>query len=131
MFVLADVSFGDLIWSLVVVFFMVMYFMALFSVILDLFRDDDLSGGWKALWFLFLLIFPLLSLVVYLIARGSSMGKRSLAAQQEAKQQFDAYVQQTAGSGGATGQIAHAKELLDSGAITQEEFEALKAKALA
>lgn len=129
--VLADINFGQLLWSIVVIFFMVVYFMILFSVLIDLFRSHDLSGWAKALWVIAILVFPFLSILIYLIARGSSMGKRSMQAQQEAQKEFDSYVQSVAGSGtSAADQIAKAKQLLDDGAITQEEYDALKQSAI-
>ncbi|MFN8102972.1 MAG: SHOCT domain-containing protein [Acidimicrobiia bacterium] len=116
---------------MVVIFFMVVYFMILFSVLIDLFRSHDLSGWAKALWVIAILVFPFLSILIYLIARGSSMGKRSMQAQQEAQKEFDSYVQSVAGSGtSAADQIAKAKQLLDDGAITQEEYDALKQSAI-
>lgn len=129
--VLADINFGQLLWSMVVIFFMVVYFMILFSVLIDLFRSHDLGGWAKALWVIAILVFPFLSILVYLIVRGSSMGKRSMQAQQEAQKDFDSYVQSVAGSGtSAADQIAKAKQLLDDGAISQEEFDALKKSAI-
>lgn len=128
-----DLSFGDVLWSIIVIFFMVVYFMMLFSVLADLFRSHDLGGWAKALWVIALLIFPFLSLLIYLIVRGSGMTERALGAQKDAQKQFDSYVQSVAGSSGGQSpseQIAHAKQLLDDGTISQDEFEALKARAL-
>jgi ABC-type multidrug transport system fused ATPase/permease subunit len=123
-------SFGDVLWSIVIVFFMVIYFMMLFGVIMDLFRDHELSGWAKALWVLALLAFPLLSLLIYLIARGGGMAQRSAKAHQAAQQQMDDYVKKTASAANPSEQIAQAKKLLDDGAISQQEFDALKQKAL-
>ncbi len=109
---------------------MVMYCMILFSILGDLFRDHDTSGWGKAAWVLFLVIAPFLAALIYLIARGNGMAKRSMAAQADAQKQFNEYVQSVAGSGSPTDQIAQAKQLLDSGAIDQAEFDRLKAKAL-
>ena len=122
-------TFLTFLWTLIVIFFMVVYFMILFHVIVDLFRRKDASGGKKALWIIFLLFFPLVGLLAYLIANSQSMGERDLTAAKESQQQFDDYVRGV--SGGATAEIAKAKELRDSGAITDEEFEQIKAKALA
>ncbi|HRW40247.1 MAG TPA: SHOCT domain-containing protein [Microthrixaceae bacterium] len=128
--ILADVNLGEILWTTLVIFFMVMYFMILFSILGDLFRDHDTSGWGKAAWVLFLVIAPFLTALVYLIARGNGMAKRSMAAQADAQKQFNEYVQSVAGSGSPTEQIAQAKQLLDSGAIDQAEFDRLKAKAL-
>ncbi len=129
---LADVSLGDLLWSIIVIFFFFMYLMMLFSVIADLFRNHDMSGWIKALWVLALLFFPLISLLIYLIVHSGGMARRQAAQMAEAQKQMDEYVRQTAGGAGSpTEQIAKAKELLDSGAISQAEFDAIKAKALA
>ncbi|HNB95708.1 MAG TPA: SHOCT domain-containing protein [Microthrixaceae bacterium] len=128
--ILADVNLGEILWTTLVIFFMVMYFMILFSILGDLFRDHDTSGWGKAAWVLFLVIAPFLAALIYLIARGNGMAKRSMAAQADAQKQFNEYVQSVAGSGSPTEQIAQAKQLLDSGAIDQAEFDRLKAKAL-
>ena len=128
--ILADVNLGEILWTTLVIFFMVMYFMILFSILGDLFRDHDTSGWGKAAWVLFLVIAPFLTALIYLIARGKGMAKRSMAAQADAQKQFNEYVQSVAGSGSPTEQIAQAKQLLDSGAIDQAEFDRLKAKAL-
>ncbi|HMR94662.1 MAG TPA: zinc metalloprotease HtpX family protein [Microthrixaceae bacterium] len=128
--ILADVNLGDILWTTLVIFFMVMYFMILFSILGDLFRDHDTSGWGKAAWVLFLVIAPFLAALIYLIARGNGMAKRSMAAQADAQKQFNEYVQSVAGSGSPSDQIAQAKQLLDSGAIDQAEFDRLKAKAL-
>ncbi|MFB7892120.1 SHOCT domain-containing protein [Microbacterium sp. NPDC056044] len=124
------------LWDFVLWFFwifvFVAYLMVLFSIIGDIFRDHDLNGWLKAVWILFLIFVPFLTALVYLIARGNSMQKRSIAQAQEMRAAQDAYIRQTAGSGSsAADDIAKAKSLLDSGAISQAEFDALKAKALA
>jgi Short C-terminal domain/Phospholipase_D-nuclease N-terminal len=125
-----DISFGEFLWSLVIIFFMIIFFVILFQVVFDLFRDHELSGWAKAGWLIFIIVLPFLGLFVYLIVRGKSMAERSVKEQVEAKQDFDAYVRETAGAGGPATEIANAKKLLDDGAITQEEFDAIKAKAL-
>ena len=126
---LADVSLGSLLWTVVSVFFMLMYLMMLFSVVVDLFRNKEMSGGMKAVWVLFLLILPLLSLLVYLIVNGKGMAERSMVEQAAAEADVRSYIRQTAGTSPAD-DIARAKELLDAGTITQAEFDVLKAKAL-
>ena len=133
--ILADsYEFGHLLWSLVVIFFMVVYFMILFSIFGDLFRSKDLSGVAKAVWVLAIFLFIFIGPLVYLIVRGNGMAQRAMDAQADAQQQMQEYASQVVaqgGSGSAADQIKAAKDLLDSGAITQEEFDALKSKALA
>lgn len=119
----------DFLWMFLTIFIFVAYLMALFSIIADLFRDHQLNGWFKALWFIFLIFLPFITALVYLIARGRGMGQRAAAAAQSAQQAQNDYIRQVAG--GSASEIAEAKKLLDSGAITQAEFEALKAKALA
>ncbi len=120
---------GDFLWSLLVIFFMIVYFMMLFHVIVDVIRRGDVGGGKKAAWLIFLLVLPLIGLLSYVIVNGDAMNKRDVQASRQAQQDFDSYVRQTAG--GAASEIAHAKQLLDEGTITQQEFEQIKAKALA
>ncbi|HMI33351.1 MAG TPA: SHOCT domain-containing protein [Propionibacteriaceae bacterium] len=125
-------SFWDFFWLLVWTFFFVMYLMVLFQIIGDLFRDKDLSGWWKALWIIFLIIFPFLAAIIYLIARGRSMADRQAGEMRKAQVATDQYIKSVASQGSSPAdQIASAKSLLDSGAITQQEFEQLKQKALA
>ena len=112
-------------------FFLVIWIMILFSVIGDLFRDKEESGFKKFLWCIFLIFLPFITLFVYVIVRGRGMAERNAAQQIQAKQDFDAYVKQTASSGTPADQIAQAKSLLDNGAIDQAEYDKLKTKALA
>jgi hypothetical protein len=128
---LADVSFGEVLWSMVAFFFLVILLWILFGVIMDIFRSDDMSGGMKAVWCIFLLLMPWLAVFIYLIARGKGMGQRQMATAQKHQAQMDAYVRETAGSAGPSNEIASAKTLLDAGTITQDEFDRLKAAALA
>ena len=122
----------DLIAWIFWIFVFVAYLMVVFSIIADLFRDEALNGWLKAVWILFLIFVPFLTALVYLIARGSGMQKRSLAQAEALRSAQDAYIRQAAGGGSsAADDIAQAKALLDSGAITQAEFDTLKAKALA
>ena len=123
-------SFGDLIWWFLWAFIFVSYLFALFAIIGDIFRDTKLGGGWKAVWIFFLIFFPIVTALVYLIARGRGMSERQVAAASHYKSAQDDYIRQVAGTS-PTDQIAQAKGLLDSGAISQAEFDALKAKALA
>jgi len=124
-------SFWDFFWLLIWTFVFVCYLMVLFQIIIDLFRDRDLSGWWKALWIIFLIIFPFLAALVYLIARGRGMAERHAGEMQRAQVATDQYIQSVASRDNPADQIASAKSLLDSGAINQEEFDKLKAKALA
>ncbi|APZ34110.1 hypothetical protein BOH66_07490 [Microbacterium aurum] len=123
-------SFADLIWWFLTIFIFVAYLFALFAIIGDLFRDRKLSGGWKAVWIFFLIFFPIITALISLIARGRGMGERQVEAAQQYKAAQDDDIKQVAGTSPAE-QIAQAKSLLDSGAISQAEFDALKAKALA
>lgn len=119
----------DTIWWFITFFIFIAYLMALFSIIADLFRDRKLGGFAKAVWFIFLIFLPFVTAIVYLIARGRGMGERAESQAKQFQQAQDDYIRQVAG--GATAEIAEAKRLLDAGAITPEEFAALKAKALA
>ena len=119
----------DTIWWFITFFIFIAYLMALFSIIADLFRDRKLGGFAKAVWFIFLIFVPFVTAIVYLIARGRGMGERAESQAKQFQQAQDDYIRQVAG--GATAEIAEAKRLLDAGAITPEEFAALKAKALA
>jgi len=123
-------SIGDLIWWFLWAFVFFTYLMALFAVIGDLFRDHKLSGWWKAVWIIFLIFVPFLTLLVYLIARGKGMAERGAAQAREYKAAQDQYIKSVA-SVSPSEEIAKAKSLLDSDAITQAEFDAIKAKALA
>lgn len=122
-------EFGQFLWSLLVIFFMIMYFMILFSVVIDLFRNHQMGGFAKALWIIFLIFVPLISLLIYVIVYGKSMAQRQQTAVVEAQQEQDAYIKQVAGTSPAE-QIAQAQQLLNSGAISQAEFDKLKTKAL-
>ncbi|RLP78096.1 hypothetical protein D9V32_01860 [Mycetocola tolaasinivorans] len=124
-------NFWNVIVLLLYVVVFVSYLMALFAVIGDLFRDHKLAGGWKALWIVGLVFIPLLTLVIYLIARGSGMGKRAAEAQRSAQNAADAYIREAAGKATPSDEIATAKALLDSGAISADEYATLKANALA
>ena len=126
-------SFWDIIWWFLWIFFFMAYLFALFAVIGDLFRDHKLNGWWKAVWIIFLIFVPFLTLLVYLIARGNGMAQRSAKQAAELQSAQDAYIKSVAASGGgasAADEIAKAKGLLDAGTITQAEYDALKAKAL-
>jgi type VI protein secretion system component VasK len=125
----ASYPFLDVMWSMLVFFLWVLWFILLFRVFGDIFRRHDLSGGGKALWLIFTILLPFLGVFIYIISQGDAMGKRDLERAQAQRSQFDDYVRETAG-GGTAAEIEKAKTLLDSGAITQAEFDGLKAKAL-
>ena len=127
----ADYPFLDLMWTMVVFFLWILWFWLLFSVFADIFRRHDIGGGAKTLWIIFAILLPFLGVFVYLITQNVGMTERNLERARAQRDQFDAYVRETAGSGGAAAEIDKAKQLLDSGAITQAEFEAIKQKALA
>ena len=123
-------SFWDFIWYTLVIFAFIAYLMILFSIITDLFwRDHETSGLVKAIWVVFLIVFPYITALVYLIARGKGMGERSRDAAVAAKKDAEAYIREAAGRSPAQ-EIADAKSLLEAGTISQQEFDALKAKAL-
>lgn len=122
-------EFGEFLWSLLLIFFFIMYLMILFSVVVDLFRNHQMSGIVKALWIIFLIFIPLISLLVYVIVYGRGMATRQQEAVVAAQKEQAAYIQQVAGTSAAD-QIAQAQQLLQSGAISQDEFDKLKAKAL-
>ena len=125
-------SFGQVMWTMFVFFAWVIFFWLLFVVFGDLFRRRDISGWGKAGWTVFVILLPFLGILIYLIAEGKGMGERRLQDAQQAQSQMDTYVRSVAGSGsGSAEEITKAKALLDSGAISQAEFDQLKAKALA
>jgi Phospholipase_D-nuclease N-terminal/Short C-terminal domain len=129
--VLAAYTFGQVMWSMFVFFMWILWFWLLFTVFGDLFRRHDISGWGKAGWCVFVILLPFLGVFVYLIAEGKSMAERNVQQAQQAQAQMDSYVRSVATTGNSAEQIARGKELLDSGAITQAEFDQLKAKALA
>jgi hypothetical protein len=116
---------------MLIFFLWVAWFIILFRVIGDIFRRHDIGGGGKVLWLIFVIILPFLGVFIYLIAESKGMDERSMERAQASQQQLDDYVRETASSGGAAAEIDKAKQLLDNGAITQAEFDAIKAKALA
>jgi hypothetical protein len=124
-------TFGQVMWTMFVFFAWVLFFWLLFTVFGDLFRRHDIGGWGKAGWTIFVILLPFLGILVYFIAEGKAMGERRMAEVQQAQAQMDTYVRSVASSSDSAEQIARAKELLDSGAISQAEFEQLKAKALA
>src|SRR6476620_10335286 len=132
MLLASSYPFLDVFWTILIFFVWIAWFMLLFRVFGDLFRRHDIGGGTKTLWIIFVILVPFLGVFVYIIANGGGMAQRTqqdIATQQA---QMDDYVKSVAGSGGgAAAEIEKAKGLLDSGAISQSEFDAIKAKAIA
>lgn len=129
--VLANYNFGSFLWDMLLVFAFVIWFWLLITVFGDLFRRHDVGGWGKAAWIILVIVLPYLGVFIYLIANGRSMGERAAAAAQAQQAQMDDYVRSVASSDSSADQIAKGKQLLDSGAITQAEYDQLKAKALA
>ena len=129
MLIAADYPFLNIFWTMIIFFAWLAYIWIVITVFTDLFRRDDIGGWGKAGWVVFVIVLPFLGVLVYLIAQHDGMRDRSLGQARSEKQAFDEYVRDAAG--GPATEIAQAKELLDKGAITQEEFDALKAKAMA
>ena len=123
--------FLDVLWTMVIFFLWILWFWLLFTVFADIFRRHDLSGWGKTGWLVFTILLPFLGVFIYLITQNVGMTERNLERSRAQRDQFDHYVRETAGTGGAAAEIDRAKQLLDSGAITQAEFETLKQKALA
>ena len=119
-------------WTILMIFLWVIWFWILITVFIDLFRSHDLSGWAKALWFIFILLLPLIGVLVYLIARGGKMHEHAARDAQVQEQQFRQYVQEAAGSGESTAeQLSKLADLRERGVITADEFESQKAKILA
>jgi hypothetical protein len=138
MVIAADYPFLDILWTMIIFFCWVVWIWIMIVILTDVFRRRDISGWIKALWVVFLIILPFLGALIYLIAQHDGMANRQAEAAGRQQKEFDSYVRQVASEGGGAGggagsaaEIEKAKSLLDSGAITQEEFDALKAKALA
>jgi len=123
-------NFWDMVWLMVSTFFLVAYLIIMFQIVVDLFRDHELGGGSKVLWIIGLIFIPVLTAIIYIIARGKGMAGRQQAGLQKAKSETETYIRTVAGKSPAA-DIADAKALLDAGTITQAEFDKLKAKALA
>jgi hypothetical protein len=124
----ADYPFIDVLWTMIIFFFWVIWIWIVVTVLIDVFRRHDIGGFTKALWVIFVVILPWLGVLIYLIVEHDGMRERSMKQAQAQKDALDDYVREAAG--GSADEIAKAKQLLDQGAITQEEFDALKAKAL-
>ncbi len=127
----ADYPFLDIVWTMFIFFAWVIWFWLLITVFTDIFRRHDTSGFGKVLWMIFVILLPYLGVFIYLIANHDGMTERNIQQMHAKQAQMDDYVKSVAGSGGAAAEIEKAKGLLDSGAITQSEFDAIKQKALA
>lgn len=123
----------DVFWTMFIFFAWMIWIFMLITIFMDLFGRHDVSGWGKAGWTVFMLVLPFIGVLSYLITQSSSMAERKMAQAQKQQEQFDSYVKSVAGSseGNPAAEIGRAKELLDGGAITADEFEALKQKALA
>jgi Short C-terminal domain/Phospholipase_D-nuclease N-terminal len=128
----ADYPFLEVLWTMFVFFAFIIWFWILITVFADIFRRKDASGFSKVLWIVFVIVAPFLGVFIYLIANNDGMTQRNIEKAQAQQEQMDAYVKSVAGSGdgGAAAEIEKAKGLLDSGAISQAEYDAIKAKAL-
>jgi hypothetical protein len=128
--VIAELGQGDLLWTTLWIFFLFMFIWVFIAVLADLFRDHSLSGGVKAIWVIGLILFPLLGCLVYLIVRGPSMRDRAIAQAEAAQQQLDSYVRTAAADTGNSDvdNLTHLAELRDSGTISDEEFQSMKAR---
>jgi len=122
-------NFWDMVWLMLSTFFFVAYLIIMFQIVVDLFRDSELGGGSKVLWVVGLIFIPVLTAIIYIIARGKGMAARQQASLQRARAETETYIKEVAGKSPAQ-HIAEAKALLDAGTINQAEFETLKAKAL-
>ena len=131
MLIAATYPFLDVLWTMLIFFAWVIWFWLLITVFGDVFRRHDIGGGAKTLWLIFVIVLPFLGVFIYLITQSEAMAQRNIERERGRQAQFDEYVREAAGSGGAAAEIEKAKSLLDSGAITQAEFDQLKAKALA
>ena len=126
----ADYPFLDVLWTMLIFFAWVIWFWILITIFADVFRRHDISGWKKAIWVVFLIVTPFLGVLIYLIVNHEGMNERNLRQARASQEQFSDYVKSVSG-GGAAAEIEKAKQLLDSGAISQAEFEQIKAKALA
>jgi Short C-terminal domain/Phospholipase_D-nuclease N-terminal len=127
----ADYPFLDVLWTMVIFFLWFLWFWLLITIFGDIFRRHDISGAKKTLWIIFTILLPFLGVFVYLITQNVGMTERQLQRTRAQREQLDDYVRETASGGGVAAEIEKAKQLLDSGAITQTEFDAIKQKALA
>ena len=126
----ANYPFLDVMWTMLVFFAWVIWFWLLITVFGDIFRRHDIGGGAKTLWCIFVIVLPFLGVFIYMIAESKGMAERNMKQVEAAQAQSAEYIRSVASQGDPASQIANAKQLLDSGAINQQEFDALKQKAL-
>jgi hypothetical protein len=131
MLIAADYPFLNILWTMIIFFCWVVWIWMMVIILGDVFRRRDISGWSKAAWTVFLIVLPFLGALVYLIAQHDGMADRAADRARGEQARFDGYVRSAAGNGGAASEIDKAKRLLDEGTITQDEFNALKTKALA
>jgi ABC-type arginine/histidine transport system permease subunit len=122
---------GDALLTALAIFFFVIWIWIVIAILIDLFRSDDLGGWAKAVWVFFFIVAAPLTALVYLIVRGSGMRERAMQEQVESKKQFDEYVRQTAGSGSSVDELHKLDQLRQSGGITDEEYQKMKAEIMA
>ena len=130
MVIAASYPFLNVLWDILIFFAWVIFIWIAITVLIDVFRRNDLSGWSKAAWTVLIVLLPWVGVLIYLIINNAGMAERRNREAASAQAQFDQYVRSTAGSGGAAGEIEKAKKLLDDGTISQDEFDAIKAKAL-
>jgi Short C-terminal domain len=128
--VVAEVGLGDLIWTTIWIFFLIMFIWLFIAIVSDLFRDHELSGWAKAVWVVALIVFPLLGSLAYVIVRGQGMAERSAAQTRMAQEQVDSYIRTTATSSGTgpVDDLTRLAQLRSNGTITDAEFESMKAR---
>lgn len=126
----ASYPFLNVLWDILIIFAWILFIWIAITVFIDMFRRHDISGWVKALWVIFIVVVPWIGVLVYLIVNHAGMAERRAKEAQAAHAQFDEYVRHAAGTGGPASEIEKAKQLLDNGTITQEEFEAIKARAV-
>ena len=131
MVIAADYPFLDVLWTIIIFFAWVVYIWMIVVILTDLFSRRDINGWGKAAWTVFMIVLPFVGVLSYLIVQHDGMAQRSAERAKTAQKQMDDYVKSVSGSDGATSEIEKAKKLLDSGTITQAEFDSLKTKALA
>jgi phospholipase D-like protein/putative oligomerization/nucleic acid binding protein len=129
MLVAADYPFLDVLWTMIIFFAFVAWFWLIIRTVTDVFRRHDIGGGKKTVWVIFIILVPFIGVFSYLIANSQGMAEREIGQVQQQQAELDDYVRSV--SGGSAAEIEKAKGLLDSGAITPAEFDAIKAKALA